>query len=153
MTAEPEDWVNDYVGLPWKTLGRDRDGVDCWGLCCLVYAERRGIILPSHDEVGWSVEDRDAKDKGRAKRRAIEAVVIDERQKWKQVSTKPINSFHAMPYDLLLIEHAGLPVHVGIIVAPGWVLHVMEKMDSVCEQFPSVRHPLTKLEGIYRYAS
>ena len=39
---------NSYVGLPWREHGRDRDGVDCWGVLRLIYLERLGIELPSY---------------------------------------------------------------------------------------------------------
>jgi len=42
----PPEWLNDYVGLPYKLNGRDRLGLDCWGLLCLVWREQRGIELP-----------------------------------------------------------------------------------------------------------
>lgn len=40
------EWINDYVGLPHVTNGRERKGCDCWGLMILVWRERRGIELP-----------------------------------------------------------------------------------------------------------
>ena len=36
---------DDYVGLPWRIGGRDRRGLDCFGLVRLVLAEQAGIIL------------------------------------------------------------------------------------------------------------
>lgn len=42
-----EDWINDYVGVPYVENGRDRaDGWDCWGLVLVVYRERLGLELP-----------------------------------------------------------------------------------------------------------
>jgi cell wall-associated NlpC family hydrolase len=44
-------WTAAYVGLPWRPMGRDRAGVDCWGLVRLVHAELLGVALPAHDGV------------------------------------------------------------------------------------------------------
>ena len=34
-----------YIGLPFKHHGRDRDGLDCWGLPMLYYREMLGVEL------------------------------------------------------------------------------------------------------------
>ena len=39
-------WANEYVGLPWRWGGRDRIGVDCYGLLRMVYADMLEITLP-----------------------------------------------------------------------------------------------------------
>ena len=44
-------WTNTYIEIPFMAHGRDKNGLDCWGLIWLTYKEQRGIILPSYDEV------------------------------------------------------------------------------------------------------
>jgi probable lipoprotein NlpC len=41
------EWLKDYVGIPYLKGGRDpREGLDCFGLCRLIYAQEYGIQLP-----------------------------------------------------------------------------------------------------------
>jgi len=39
-------WAAKYIGHPYKEGGRGTDGVDCWGLLCLVYHQEFHIELP-----------------------------------------------------------------------------------------------------------
>lgn len=43
-------WAGPYVGLPYADKGRDRAGVDCWGLVRLILAEVAGQRLPDYSE-------------------------------------------------------------------------------------------------------
>jgi cell wall-associated NlpC family hydrolase len=45
MAAVP-GWVADNIGLPFVEAGRDRSGVDCWGLARLVWCEQGGCVVP-----------------------------------------------------------------------------------------------------------
>lgn len=46
-----------YIDIPYKNLGRDFEGVDCWGLICLIFKHEKNIILPDFTELkyekGW----------------------------------------------------------------------------------------------------
>ena len=46
MTAS--HWSATYIGAPWSARGRDRDGLDCWGLVRLVYRDRLFRDLPDY---------------------------------------------------------------------------------------------------------
>lgn len=40
------NWLNDYIGLEYVWGGRDWQGVDCYGLCKMVYKDLYGLELP-----------------------------------------------------------------------------------------------------------
>lgn len=54
MALDRELWA-DMVGLPYKDLGRDEKGIDCFGLVMKIYA-RRGIIVP---DIKYGLTDAD----------------------------------------------------------------------------------------------
>ena len=118
------DWVADYVGVPYRMLGRSRDGADCWGLVRLVYADRLGIALPAYDGRGF---------RGRASVPDVARLVADARGAWREVP-----EVAAAPPDLVLLRVHGQPVHVGLLVAPGIMLHSLAGHDSAVERLDSL---------------
>lgn len=108
-------WSNDYIGLPWRARGRTRAGVDCWGLVRLIYWERLGLALPDYSETYVTAEER----------AEIAAVVAGATLAgdWREVA-------EPLAFDIALIRIGGLESHVGIVAAPGLMLHVTEGHDS-----------------------
>lgn len=109
-------WADCYVGLPFKRMGRDASGCDCYGLVRLVLHEQSGILLPSYSEDdpdGWSIE-------GHA------------------VAYRKVSLPDAKPLDVAILYtdvRAGLtwksaPVHIGVFVDAKNILHVEEGMCS-----------------------
>ncbi|SDY55577.1 C40 family peptidase [Citreimonas salinaria] len=109
------DW-SAYVGLPHRDHGRDRNGVDCWGLLRLVYAEQLGIDLPSY-------ADRYA---DTAERAALDALLSDPdcRAPWAPVAA-------ARPFDALLFRAGRYAQHVAVAVDARHMLHVHARTASV----------------------
>jgi cell wall-associated NlpC family hydrolase len=136
-------WASDYVGLPFVDGGRDRSGVDCWGLVRLVYAERVGIPLPDFAEIR-------AKDWRAVGREIADAVNEDE---WL-----PVLRGQEKELDVVLMRGhgstgrglVGLPCHVGVIAPLGAVLHVEAGTDAVA---PKLVSPTVKdrIVGVYRH--
>jgi cell wall-associated NlpC family hydrolase len=118
------DWVADYVGIPYRTLGRGRGGADCWGLVRLVYADRLGIALPAYDGRGFS---------GRTSVADVASLVAGAREAWREMPEA-----QAAPIDLVLLRVHGQPVHVGVLVAPGIMLHSLAGHDSAVERLDNL---------------
>lgn len=124
------DWFNTYVGIPYSIKGRDRKGIDCWGLVKLVYQEQFGIDLPSFSYEGGN-------------RTSEEEAIAIGKEGWEKVE-------HYRSGDVVLFRILGSESHVGIITKPGYFIHAKENQDTVIERLDSGtwKH---RVVGIYRY--
>jgi cell wall-associated NlpC family hydrolase len=129
---EPQDF-DTYVGIPWKTNGRDRNGLDCWGLGYLVYRELLGIELPSYSAEYTSAMDR---------KTIRELVSGRPPDNWVKVGDP-------QPGDGVLL-HAFNGAHMGVVVGGGRMLHIQEGSSSCIESYTSLKIA-HNIEGFYRY--
>jgi len=127
-------WTDKYIGLPFLHDGRDKNGLDCWGLIQLVYRERLGIELPTYGGI--------YKDGSPETLREIGIVMERERGRWVSVS-------QPKDYDIVLLKMAGkLPTHVGV-VSGKFFLHIMSGIESVIERMDNLMWA-RRIAGIYR---
>ena len=125
LPPNPPTWVSTYLPIPFREKGRSTDGVDCWGLVRLVYAERFGISLPD-------LSDRyTASDDGPV----VEGVLTSEAApggSWRLREGSPREVG-----DVGVFRIRGLPSHVGLAVAEGRFLHSIRGVDTVVEDWTS----------------
>ena len=112
--------IADYVGLPFAPRGRGRDGVDCWGLVCLVYAELLARPLPSYDDRYTSLDA--------AERAHRDALIGEGRAQFQPVEVE-------RAFDLALFASGDLMAHIGLVVEPGRMLHIRRGSHSVIEDY------------------
>ena len=98
------DWVNDYVGIPFKAMGRDRSGLGCWGLVYLVSREQFGREVPAYAENYFTVYDSTEVGK------LIAGEIVT---KWIAVEAGC-----EVLGDAVLIRVGGWPSHIGLVVSP-----------------------------------
>lgn len=130
------DWVNEYIGIPYKSRGRDRTGLDCWGLMCLVWAEKLGRPLPPYEGVDWYKGQRPA---------TIGSTAVEYASQFT-----PVPFGEEKLGDGILIRMRGHPFHLGLVLSPGWMLHTHEDAGACIENY----HSMTwrqRIDGIYRY--
>jgi len=105
-----------YIGLPYKNLGRDFDGVDCYGILFLIFKEERNIILPDFTELKY--------DKDWYK---SENHIIDNIYNWEVVNP---------PYKVFdgLIFYGGcnntVANHIGMMINDNSFIHISDKYSS-----------------------
>ena len=125
--------VGDYIGIPFLEHGRDRRGLDCWGLLRLIYLEQLDIVLPSYSERYESAED------GKKLRDLVLNVIGPE---WETAADPE-------PGDAALFRIAGEPMHVGVVIGKGEMIHVMKGIDVTIERFTGWQWK-HRLAGFYR---
>lgn len=110
-------WAGAYVGVPYRDRGRSRAGWDCYGLVWVIAREQFGVALPDY-------RYRSAADLA-----DVRALVAGARTAgpWRPVTEADVRAG-----DIAVLRSwDGSPVHVGMMLAPGWMLHVHAGIDTV----------------------
>lgn len=144
LPPAPEPWVADYVGTPYDERGRTRNGVDCWGLLCVVKAERFGVMLPAFEGLGYHDFAPGSGDRA-ARNEALAAFMASHMAGWRAVREADL-----IAGDAILLRQLGHPVHCGVVVARGWFLHIEEGIDAACEEWIGIKWR-NRVVGFYRW--
>jgi len=152
QSSKPEGWhgqtglsvdLKSYIGIPYKDKGRDREGLDCWGLLRLVYREQLGIELPSYAD-GYSTAEDQAD---------VARLILDVRDRVPPGDVRPWRPVEKEKGgDAVLIRIAGEPMHVGVVVKPGEMIHVMRGIDVSLERYHLARWN-KRILGFYRISN
>lgn len=117
-------WATKYIGLPYREKGRDRTGLDCWGLVRYVLHEERGLTLPSYTEDYATSQDT----------HEIEALMRGEIvSHWTTIAVAD-----AQPFDGIVLRMLGHPIHFGLVVAPPYFMHALRGAGTVLERWDSL---------------
>lgn len=130
----PSTWVAAYIGLPFAAKGRDRAGLDCWGLVRLVLAERFGCVLPIWTEGYDAIEPNP--------RTAAHLAACAQ-------TMFRLAPCEAAPGDVLLFRIGGELAHVAVNIGEGKMLHIHEGVNACIERWQGPRWQ-PRLEGVYR---
>ena len=128
-------WSASFVGIPFVSRGRTRDGADCWGVVRLVYAEKLGIGLPAYD--GYASAGDHAAVAG-------QIATAAHGPEWVKVEGRH------RPFDVLVFRRGRFDSHVGVQVQPGVMLHAAEEEQSRIESYAAERWA-KRLVGVYRH--
>lgn len=128
-------WAGRYIGLTFKDHGRDRTGLDCWGLVRLVLSEQFGLALPS-----FIHEYKHTLEKTR-----IAPLITRELLRWQ-----PVAAGQEQAGDIVILRLHGQPMHVGLVLGDRQMLHIESGINSAIERYTSP-HWAARLHGFYRY--
>ena len=114
------NWTDSYIEIPFKPDGRDRNGLDCYGLVCLVYKERLGIELPDYKGVFT--------DHSYGTLRAVAKAFAVGRERWQKV-TDPHE------FDVVMLRTGHYTWHIGLVIDNRRMLHIISGIDSCIEEY------------------
>ena len=130
-----KEWISEYIGIPFLDHGRDpAKGLDCCGLVVPVLEAPSSKQLPLPTGAYSS-----ALDHGSVSYLIDTAIPL--------IGAEKVNT--PQDGDIALIKFSGQPVHTGVFVGEGCVLHARRALGVVCEKLDGP-HLRGKVEGIYR---
>ena len=65
----------------------------------------------------------------------------------------PVRIGDEHPGDGVLLRVMGRPIHVGVVVARGWMLHIEKNCDSLIERYAGGSRWERRVLGFYRHAA
>jgi cell wall-associated NlpC family hydrolase len=123
--------------VPYRDKGRSPSGWDCWGLIYYLSRNYFGHNVPSYLDCYESAQAEDS---------VTRAIRINSKD-WRNVDAE-----QEVPGDVVILKLAGHPIHAGLVVEPGWMLHCMEGRGTVRECYLSNAWR-NRIEGIFRWKS
>ena len=126
-------WYGEYVGIPFKTLGRTKLGCDCYGLIKLVLQEQYQIELP---EIANYI---DALDQESIKHVIDENVPLLSGEKQLEPREGLV---------VVLSSTEGISSHVGLMITDKLMLHTTNKTGALIEPLTS-KYIKNRIEGYY----
>lgn len=126
-------WVQDYIGIPFISGGRDRTGLDCYGLIRLILIEQYGCTLPLLDG------------------KYDNALNLYDTSPLFFQQLPILTEKIAGPQEraLALLEMHQLPCHLGLFCGGESIIHSRAGVGVVVERLDSRRLP-GKIVGWYR---
>lgn len=126
------EWYAEYVGIPFKTLGRDKTACDCYGLVRIVLNEHYGIMLPELLEYSDSLKYEETN-----------KVIVENTP---LLSGEELD--HPVEGSIVVLANRGLESHVGVMVTPKLMLHTTSGNGAVIEPISSNRIK-NRIRGYY----
>lgn len=113
--------LKDYIGIPFKLLGRTEKGCDCYGLVRLILMKEYGITLPLFDDGYSNIDDRQLASLVDAGLGTIKATKVD----------KPKEG------DLVILRYLGEAKHIALYIGYGAIIHTEEYKNAHIESLSS----------------
>jgi cell wall-associated NlpC family hydrolase len=124
--------VSKYVGVPYVEHGRTPAGWDCYGLVYYVSRKHFHYNVPSY-LLSYASAD------------TAQDAFAEHVGEWRSI---PMDE--SQPGDVVILYVAGLPIHCGLLVGDGLMLHCMRGRQTCLERVDSLQWN-RRIEGAHRW--
>ena len=111
--------LNDLIGIPYQTHGRDESGIDCLGLVILFY-RKHGINLPDYLDLYQDTRNFEL----------LNQHIDDNKGKFERVSAPRFG-------DIVLMRIGRFACHLGIYINESTFLHAHDGRESAIDRTDS----------------
>jgi len=125
--------MRKYLGIPYKDFGRTTEGLDCWGLVCMIAKEQFDYELPLLNGRYLSASNG---------ANTSELIEVEKLKKWVKVSDYEAG-------DVVLFNVGGFASHIGTYIGEGKFIHILKGSDVTIENLDSMVWN-KRLNGVYR---
>lgn len=108
----------------------------------LVYEEQFGVDLEDFDGVQWRPDD------ARPSRGQCSSMIVEQ----AAAHWRALEPGEQRLGDVVVVNYAGWPCHLGLFMPPGFILHAEQGLDSVIETLAAGRWiSPARIRGVYRH--
>lgn len=119
-------WTDLYMGIPFKPDGRDRNGLDCYGLICLIYKEQLGIEIPDYKGIFENNCFTTLK-------KVAQIIKEDKDKGWTVISKGEQKEF-----DGIVLRTGKFQWHLGVVVNSMNMIHIIQGAEVIVEPYESL---------------
>lgn len=131
--SQPPDWAERYIGIPYIPMESD-----CWHVFAIIQREVFGRNVPEFYEVAYC--------DGTTSREEVGSfIALHKVDQWTRIEKGQEQSGDGMLFTML-----GVPMHIGVVCAPGLFIHCARGSNSCIERYNSGSWS-RRIEGFYRY--
>jgi len=116
MSSQPINAVNfdQFIMVPFKSLGRDYSGCDCWGQIYLVYRDLLNITLETYEGIPAT------------NLREVSRLIALHKLTWERVEVP-------QKFDVVILKtqaSESLVSHVGVMISNTHLLHTEDRIGA-----------------------
>lgn len=127
--------INDFVGKPFAEDGIGPEYYNCWALVVDAARTVYGIDYPSYSEQYSTPLDYEELNN---------LISKEAKTNWKEV---PLGQ--EKPGDVIILRLRGNPLHAGLVIRKGKMLHVYKGINTCIDKYDSLVWK-RRIDGIYR---
>lgn len=142
MTFAPA-WVSPFIGSPYSDDGKAPGTFNCWTLFAHALKTGFGFDIADYNGPVWAGRDGVEAMAEAAEAFARRFTIVATGDAWRA------GAHLEQPGDAVLLRLSGHPVHIGLVVAKGLMLHTNSSIDACVERYGA---PLwrRRIEAFYR---